>query len=163
MYTEKAPISSLMKFFLWGIFCVLLAAAVFSNTSLFGFGESSEEGYTLIAGLVIYTIAIQGILRLDYSVSPEAVVVGYPPLKYRIPLSEIEAVEPEPGLPFYTGRGLRIHGKTLIFASSHDRGVRIRKNNGYFREVILVSRDPENLKMQIENMTGNAGYHHGKL
>jgi hypothetical protein len=37
------------------------------------------------------------------------------------------------------------------------------KNNGYFREVILVSRDPENLKMQIENMTGNAGYHHGKL
>ncbi|MDK2892694.1 hypothetical protein [Methanohalophilus sp.] len=155
MYSEKAPLSAAMKVFLWGVFCILLAVTAFSYFSLFGFGADREEFYIVAFVFVVYSIAMQGILKLKYSVSSEGVLVSYPPLKYRIPFSEIESVELEPGLGVYMGWGLRVHGRTLVFASSHDTGVRIRKNNGYFRSVILVSSNPERLKSQIESMMGS--------
>jgi hypothetical protein len=155
MYIEKAPLSSMLRGFLWGFFCVLLAMAVFSYFSIFGFGAEHNEFYILVFVLVIYVIAMQGILKLEYMVSPEGVLVSYSPLKYRIPFSEIESVELESGLAFYMGWGLRMHGRTLIFASSHGSGVRIRKSRGYFRTVILVSSNPEQLKSRIEAMMGS--------
>lgn len=155
MYVEKAPLSPQMKAFLWGVFFILFGVTAISYLSLFGFGESREEFYIVAFVLVVYSIAMQGILKLEYSVSSDGILVNYPPLKYRIPFSEIESVELEPKLPFYTGWGLRIQGRTLVFASSHDRGVRIRKNNGYFRGVVMVSYNPENLRDQIESMMGS--------
>ncbi|MBP2030399.1 hypothetical protein J2755_001333 [Methanohalophilus levihalophilus] len=155
MYTEKAPLSFQMKIFLYGVLLVLLGMALMSYLSLFGFGGDNEEIYILASVIVVYLVAMQGILKLNYSVSSGGILVNYPPLKYRIPFSEIESVELEPGLAVYMGWGLRLHGRTLVFASSHDRGVRIRKNNGHFREVVLVSANPENLKKQIENMMGS--------
>ncbi len=155
MYTEKAPLSIQMKAFLWGVFLLLSGMTVLSYFSLSGFGESREEFYIVGSVLVIYFIALQGVLKLNYSVSSDGVLVNYPPLKYRIPFSEIVSVELEPELPFYTGWGLRIQGRTLVFASSHDRGVRIRKNNGHFRGVVMVSYNPDNLKQQIETMMGS--------
>ncbi|AKB24540.1 hypothetical protein MSMTP_1071 [Methanosarcina sp. MTP4] len=76
--------------------------------------------------------------------------VTYPPFKYHIPFSEIRSVELMGKFPWYTGWGLRIQGRKLLFVGKHGRSVVITKETGFFRTVALVPENPEEFRRRIE-------------
>ncbi|MCQ1535893.1 hypothetical protein FTO70_09415 [Methanosarcina sp. KYL-1] len=48
--------------------------------------------------------------------------------------------------------GLRIWGRKLLFVGTHGKAVVIRKENGFFRTVVLVPENPDELRRRIKQV-----------
>ena len=76
------------------------------------------------------------------------------PFKYEIPLSDVKNIEMIEKIPWYIGWGLRIHPwkRRLYFAIHHGKSIKIRKENGFWREIVLSVKDPENFASILERL-----------
>jgi len=106
--------------------------------------------------LFLFLIAMWGFLGMKFRITSDSVVVVYPPFNYRVPFSEIRSVELMGKFPWYTGWGLRIQGRKLLFVGKHGRSVVITKETGFFRTVVLVPENPDEFRRRIEIAMGQA-------
>ncbi len=67
------------------------------------------------------------------------------PFGYEIPVSDVESVEIVERIPWYVGWGLRINPwkRKLYFAIHHGKSVKIKRKNGFWKEVVLAVKAPE--------------------
>jgi len=76
------------------------------------------------------------------------------PFKYEIPLSDVKDIEIIEKIPWYIGWGLRIHPwkRRLYFAIHHGKSVKIEKENGFWREIVLSVKNPEKFVSTLERL-----------
>ncbi|KKG12500.1 hypothetical protein EO92_01395 [Methanosarcina sp. 2.H.A.1B.4] len=129
---------------------LILVFYMFSLTGLFGFGTDPEEKYALPLILLIYLAAMWSFFGMRFLITSDSVVAVFPPFRYNIPFSDISSVEIMDKFPWYMGWGVRIQGRRLIFAGKHAKAVAIRKDNGFFRTVVLVSESPDEFRKRVE-------------
>ncbi len=137
-------------------FLLILAFYVFSVYGLFGFGNDPEGKRVLPIVLLLFLFAMWSFFGMKFRISSDSVLVVYPPFNYRIPFSGIRSVELMEEFPWYTGWGLRIRGRKLLFVGKHGRSVVITKETGFFRTVVLVPENPEEFRRRIRIAMGQA-------
>ena len=91
---------------------------------------------------------------MKFRITEESVEAVMPPFSYRVLLSEIKEINTT-DIPWYTNWGLRKQGRKLSFVSMHKKAVKIEKENGFFRTLVLTVRDPDKfVRMVKERMKG---------
>lgn len=156
VYEEKAPFSKTMRLLMALIFSILalsIVIAFFGN--YFGLEKEPFEGkFILILVVMILSFAVSGFYKMKFRVTEEGVKALMPPFSYRILFSEIKEVTTT-DIPWYIGWGLRIWGRRLAFVSMHKKAIKIEKENGFFRVLLLTTRDPDGfVRLVKESMDG---------
>lgn len=155
VYEEKAPFSKTIRLLMALIFSILalsIVIAFFGN--YFGLEKEPFEGqFILILVVMILSFVVSGFFKMKFRITEESVEAVMPPFSYRILFSEIKEVNTT-DIPWYFGWGLRIWGRRLAFVSMHKKAVKIEKENGLFRALLLTTRDPDGfVKIVREGMT----------
>jgi hypothetical protein len=144
VYEEKAPFSKtvrLLMAFILSILALSIVIAFFGD--YFGLEKEPFEGQLiLIPAVMIISLAVWGFFKMKFRITKESVEAVMPPFSYRILLSEIKNVSII-DIPWYSSMGLRIRGRKLAFVSMHKKAVKIEKENGFFRVLLLTTRDPD--------------------
>ncbi len=80
-----------------------------------------------------------------FKIYENKIEVYFWPFKYEIPFSDIASVEVIEKIPFWIGWGLRVHPlkRKLYFAIHHGKGIRIKRKNGFWKEIVLSVKNPE--------------------
>ncbi|MDD2438831.1 MAG: hypothetical protein PHD41_01190 [Methanosarcinaceae archaeon] len=133
---------------------LILGIYFFSVFKLYGFSLESGEQHIIAFLLLIYGFAMWGLYGMKFQLGGKRVLVRFPPFNYGIEYSKISSVEILDRVPWYTGWGLRIHWRTLLFVGKHTRAVRITKKEGFFREVILVPEHVEEFSEKLRIALG---------
>lgn len=149
-YEQKAAYSKQLKLLMFAGLLLILSFYVFSLTGLFGFDADPEERYVLPLILLIYLAAMWSFFGMKFLITSDSVVAVFPPFRYSISFSDIRSVEFIDRFPWYMGWGVRIWGRNLFFAGKHSKAVVIRKDKGFFRTVVLVSENPDELRKRVE-------------
>lgn len=132
------------------VFLLVLASYLFSIYGLFGFGADPEERPVLLIVLFILLFATWSFFRMKFRLNSDSLVLYSSPFTYRIPFSEISSFGLMEEIPWYTGWGLRVHGRKLFFVGKHGRAVFITKETGFFRSVVFVPENPDEFVRRIE-------------
>jgi hypothetical protein len=151
VYEERAPHNTLMKHVLT---LASLALASFYAAAIFkgdiGFGEDwSAVHLTLLAAVLVLVLALWSFFNMSFSITEEGVVARMPPFRHRVPFSNIKEVKRIEKIPWWVGWGLRVWGRRLAFVSRHAEAVAIVKKHGFFRELVLTTRHPEDFALQV--------------
>ena len=149
-YEQRASYGTTVKTVMITVFLLILASYLFSVYGLFGFGTDPEEGRVLLIVLFILLFAIWSFFGMKFRLGSDSVVLFSAPFTYRIPFSEISSVGLMEEIPWYTGWGLRIHGRKLLFVGKHGRAVFITKETGFFRAIVFVPENPDEFVRRIE-------------
>ncbi len=154
VYEEKAPFSKtmwLLMVLILSILAVSIVIAFFGD--YFGLKKESFEGqFILILAVMILSFAVWGFFKMKFRITEESVEAVMPPVSYRVLLSEIKEINTT-DIPWYANWGLRIRGRKLAFVSMHKKAVKIEKENGFFRVLLLTTRDPDDfVKIVREGM-----------
>ncbi len=80
---------------------------------------------------------------MKFRITDKSVEAVMPPFAYSVPLSEITGIRTIENIPWYTGWGLRMWGDRIAFISMQKSAVEIEKRSGFFKKVILTTKDPE--------------------
>ncbi|MCX9083291.1 MAG: hypothetical protein OIN87_00655 [Candidatus Methanoperedens sp.] len=144
IYEEKAPFSRILRLLIAVIFLIL---AIFIFISFFGefFGLKNEpfEGQLIILFVVIVlNVAFLGFFKMKFRITDTGIEATMPPFNYRIRFSEIKEIRTT-NIPWYVGWGLRLWGRKLAFVSMHKKAVMIEKEKGFFKALVLTTRDPD--------------------
>jgi hypothetical protein len=146
IYEEKAPYSNTIKLVMVsGLF--LLALLYFSPV----FGNAPEQaGFALLVAVSISALVTWSFFSIKFRITTEGVEAAMPPFKYSIPFSEIKEIKTIEDIPWYAGWGLRMWGRRLAFISMRKSAVVIEKEKGFFRKLILTTRNPEEFIKRLE-------------
>ncbi len=155
-YEQRASYDTRVKTLIIVIFLSILVSYLLPVYELFGFSTDPEGSHVLPIVLLLFIFGMWGFFGMKFRISSDSVAVAYPPFKYHIPFSEIRSVELMEEFPWYTGWGLRIQGRKLLFAGKHGRSVFITKETGFFRTVVLVPENPDEFRRRIEIAMGKA-------
>lgn len=151
IYEEKAPFSNMMRVLIILIFSILALSVIiafFGN--YFGLKKEPIEGqWVLILVVLILSFAMQSFFKMKFRISQTSVDAVMTPFSYSIPFSEIKKVSTT-DIPWYIGWGLRIWGRRLAFVSMHKKAVKIEKEKGFFKALVLTSRDPDEFVMIVK-------------
>lgn len=151
IYEEKAPFNRRIKFLLvliLSIVAVSIVSAFFGG--YFGIEKESFGGQLiLIPAVMILSLAVWGFFNMKFRITEESVEAVMPPFSYRVLLSEIQEIITT-DIPWYTNWGLRIRGRKLSFVSMHKKAVKIEKENGFFRTLVLTARDPDEFVRKVK-------------
>jgi hypothetical protein len=110
----------------------------------------------LLLAIMIYSLTMWSFFTMKFRISPDGVEAAMPPFRYRVPFSEMKEITILDRIPWYIGWGLRFWGRGLAFVSMHKRAVVIEKKSGFFRRLILTTRDPDEFfKMAWQKMRGD--------
>ncbi len=151
IYEEKAPFNSTIKLIMVLILSIVAVAivSVFFG-DYFGIEKVPFEGQLfLIPAVIIIGFAVWGFFNMKFRITEESVEAVMPPFSYRVLLSEIKEINTT-DIPWYTNWGLRIRGRKLSFVSMHKKAVKIEKENGFFRTLVLTARDPEKFVNKVK-------------
>lgn len=154
MHEQKAPYGSPVKVLTTLGFLLILAIYMFSIFGLYGFGLENGEQHIIAFVVLLYGFSMWGFYGMKFQLTRQKVLVYFPPFRYVIEYSGISSVEILEGIPWYTGWGLRIHGRKILFVGKHARAVLIKKEEGFFRQVVLVPENPEEFARQLRNVMG---------
>jgi hypothetical protein len=146
IYEEKAPYSNTIKLVMVsGLF--LLALLYFSPV----FGNAPEQaGFALLVAVSISALVTWSFFSIKFRITTEGVEAEMPPFKYSIPFCEIKEMKKIEDIPWYAGWGLRMWGRRLAFISMRKSAVVIEKEKGFFRKLILTTRNPEEFIKRLE-------------
>jgi magnesium-transporting ATPase (P-type) len=151
IYEEKAPFSNIMRLLMVLIFLILVLSiliAFFADYS--GLEKEPVEGqFILILVILILTLTVWGFFKMKFRITEESVEAVMPPFSYRVLFSEIKEVSTT-GIPWYVGWGLRIWGRRLAFVSMHKKAVKIQKENGFFKALVLTTGDPDDFIRMVK-------------
>jgi hypothetical protein len=144
VYEEKAPFSKMMRLFIALIFSILAISIVIAFFGdYFGLEKEPFEGqFILILVVMILSFVVSGFFKMKFRITEERVEAVMPPFSYRILFSEIKEVTTT-DIPWYVGWGLRVWGRRLAFVSMHKKSVKIKKENGFFKALVLTARNPD--------------------
>jgi len=144
IYEEKAPFSKMMRLLMAVIFSLLAFSIVIAFFGdYFGLEKEPFEGkFLLILVVMILSLVVWNFIKLKFRITEKSVEAIMPIFSYRIPFSEIKTVSTI-DIPWYVGWGLRIWGRRLAFVSMHKKSVKIEKENGFFKALVLTTRNPD--------------------
>ncbi len=146
VYEEKAPFGKTMKLLIVFIFSILVLSVVsafFGTYFFFGIQKEPFEGQLiLIFAVMLLIFAIWSFFEMKFRITETSVDAIMQPFTYSIPFSEIKEVSTT-DIPWYVGWGLRIWGRKLAFVSMHKKAVKIEKENGFYKALVLTTRDPD--------------------
>jgi cytochrome c oxidase subunit IV len=144
VYEEKAPFSKMMRLLMVLIFSILALSIVISFFGdYFGLKKEPFEGqFILIFVVMILSFVVSGFFKMKFRITDESVGAVMPPFSFRILFSEIKEVTTT-DIPWSVGWGLRVWGRRLAFVSMHKKSVKIEKENGFFRVLLLTARNPD--------------------
>ncbi len=152
VYEEKAPYSKTIKLIvILGLFVLALSYlfAVFGH--FFGLENAPEQAqFSLLSAVSLYALVMWGFFSMKFRITDNGIEAIMPPFKYSIPFSEIKEVKTIENIPWYVGWGVRIWGRRLAFVSMRKSAVAIEKRNGFFRTIILTTRNPEVFTQKIK-------------
>jgi hypothetical protein len=144
IYEENAPYSNIIKLITVLGLSVLAFSyffAVFGH--FFGFENSPEQAqFALLLAVSLYALVMWGFFSMKFRIMDNGIEAVMPPFKYSIPFSEIKEVKTIDNIPWYVGWGVRLWGRRLAFVSMRKSAVAIEKRNGFFRTIILTTRNP---------------------
>lgn len=149
---EKAPFNNTIKL----LIVLILSIVVVSNVGAFfgGYLDIGKEPvggqWILIPAIMILCLAVWGFFNMKFRITEESVEAVMPPFSYRVLLSEIQEITTT-DIPGLTNWGLRKQGRKLSFVSMHKKAVKIEKENGYFRTLVLTTRDPDEFVSKVKN------------
>jgi len=155
IYEEKAPFSRTMRLLMGLVFSILALTIVIAFFGdYFGLEKEPFEGQLiLILVVMILSFVVWNFFKLRFRITEKSVEAVMPPFSYRVFFSEIKKVSTT-DIPWYVGWGLRIWGRRLAFVSMHKKAVNIEKENGFFKALVLTTRDPDKFaRMVKERMT----------
>lgn len=144
VYEEKAPFSNTMRLFMVLILSILALSIVIAFFGdYFGLEKKPFEGqFILILVVMILSFVVSGFFKMKFRITEDGVEAVMTPFSYRVLFSEIKEVSTT-DIPWYVGWGLRIWGRRLAFVSMHKRSVKIEKENGLFKALVLTTRNPD--------------------
>ena len=150
IFEEKAPFSRTMRLLL---ILILLISSLSIVITFFGeyFGlekEPFEAKFILFFVVMILSFTVSGFFKMKFMITDEGVEAVMPPFSYRVLLSEIKEVSTT-DMPWYVGWGLRIWGRRLAFVSMHKKAVKIEKENGFFKALVLTARNPDEFVKKV--------------
>jgi hypothetical protein len=150
IFEEKAPFSRTMRLLLILILSILALSIVIT---FFGeyFGlekEPFEAKFILFFVVMILSFTVSGFFKMKFMITDEGVEAVMPPFSYRVLFSEIKEVSTT-DIPWYVGWGLRIWGRRLAFVSMHKKAVKIEKENGFFKVLVLTTRNPDEFVKKV--------------
>lgn len=154
VYEEKAPFSKMMRLLMVLILSILALSIVIAFFGdYFGFEKEPLQGqYILILVVMILSLAVWGFFKMKFRITEESVEAVMPPFSYSVLLSEIKEVNTT-DIPWYVSWGLRVWGRRLAFVSMHKKAVKIEKENGFFKTLVLTIRNPDEfVRMVREEM-----------
>jgi hypothetical protein len=97
---------------------------------------------------MILSFTVSGFFKMKFMITDEGVEAVMPPFSYRVLFSEIKEVSTT-DIPWYVGWGLRIWGRRLAFVSMHKKAVKIEKENGFFKVLVLTTRNPDEFVKKV--------------
>ena len=155
VYEEKAPYSKTIKFIITFGFVILAFSYVSSVL-----GDSINSGkkpdeYVLLFVTVIYLLAMWSFFNIKFRISGNSVEAIMPPFKFSIPFNKISDLKIIEKIPWYVGWGLRIGGRRIAFVSIHKKALVIEKRSGFFRKLILTTRDPDEFYIKVRKSWQN--------
>jgi hypothetical protein len=155
VFEEKAPFSNMMRLLMVLIFSILALSIVIAFFGdYFGLEKEPFEGqFILILVVMILNIFVSGFFKMKFRITEESVEAVMPPFSYRVLFSEIKEVSTT-DIPWYVGWGLRIWGRRLAFISMHKKAVKIEKENGFFKALVLTTRNPDEFVKMIKMSIG---------
>jgi hypothetical protein len=145
VYEEKAPYSNTIKMIIVsGLF--LLAFLYFIAV----FGKAPEQAqFALLSAVSIVALVMWSFFNMKFWITTDGVEAEMPPFKYRVSFSNIEEVRTIDNIPWYVGWGLRLWGRGLAFVSMHKSSVEIKMKNGFFRRLVLTTKNPEEFVKKV--------------
>ncbi|MCL7413542.1 MAG: hypothetical protein M8353_08010 [ANME-2 cluster archaeon] len=158
VYEEIAPYSSTIKLIVtlgFGMLAISFSFAVFGH--YFGLEKAPGEVLSsLLLVITIYSLGMWSFFNMKFRISTDGVEATMPPFRYRVPFSEMKEITIIDRIPWYIGWGLRFWGRRLAFVSMHKRAVVIEKKSGFFKRLILTTRDPDTFfNMTRQKMRGD--------
>ena len=150
LYEENAPFNSATQ---WIIVLVGFILAIFYFFQFFfSLVERSPGRETIrLMVIVLYSFIMWSFLGMKFRITDKSVEAVMPPFAYSVPISEITGMRTIENIPWYTGWGLRVWGDQLAFISMHKSAIEIEKGSGFFKKVILTTRNPEEFINRINN------------
>ncbi len=148
-YEEKAPYSDAMKMLM--VLGAISLAFLFFFSVIFDAPQQAQIG--LLSAMLIFVIVVWSFFSIKFRITINSVEAIMPPFKYSAPFSEIKGVKIIEKTPWFIGWGLRLWGRKLAFVSMRKSAVEIEKKSGFFRRLVLTTRNPEEfVKMVKENL-----------
>ena len=152
IYEEAAPYSNTIKLMAMLIFLALAFPyffAVFGH--LVGSREVPEQAkFALLLAVSLYALVMWGFFSMKFRITDSGVEAVMPPFRYSVPFSDIKEVKTIENIPWYVGWGMRLWGRRLAFVSMRKSAVAIEKKRGFFRKLVLTTREPEEFARRIE-------------
>lgn len=145
VHEEKAPYSRAIKMIL-AIGSVSLALLVLFS-SLWDAPQQAQTGLFAIA--LVFVLIIWSFFSIRFRITSDSVEAVMPPFRYHVPFSEIKDVKTIENIPWYVGWGLRLWGRRLAFVSMRKSAVEIKRKRGFFRRLVLTTRNPEEFAKMV--------------
>lgn len=144
IYEEKPPFSNMMRFSMVLIFSILgLSITIAFFGYVFGLEKEPFEGQLILILIVmLLCFFVLGFFQMKFRITEEGVEAVMPPFSYHVLFSEIKEVNTK-DIPWYIGWGLRIWGRRIAFVSMHKKAVRVEKESGFFRALLLTTKNPD--------------------
>ncbi len=152
VYEKRAPYSNSIKAIIIMGFAVLVFSSFFAFFGHFaGFEKVPEQAQlALLLAASLYALVMWGFFSMKFRITDSGVEAVMPPFKYGIPFSDIKSVRTIENTPWYAGWGMHLWGRRLFFVSMRKSVVAIEKRNGFFRTIILTTRNPEVFTQRIK-------------
>lgn len=104
---------------------------------------------------IIVILALTAFWFTSFGFSSKEVTASFGPIKYSVSFKDIESVQVV-SVPWYFGLGVRMYfwkGNTIGFITRHNKAVELKKKTGFFKRVLLTTRDPEDFAEKIKKTT----------
>lgn len=156
IHEEKAPYSNTIKsIVVLGLFVLAVSYffAVFGGH--FGLENAPEQAqFVLLLAVSLYALIMWGFFSMKFRITDSGVEAVMPPFRYGIPFSGIKEVKTIENIPWYIGWGVRLWGRRLAFVSMRKSAVMIEKKSGFFRRLVLTTREPEEFARRVKERLG---------
>jgi len=153
LYEENAPFHSATQ---WIVILGGFILAMFYFFQFFFSLVERSQGYgtTLLMVVVLYSFVMWSFLGMKFRITDKSVEAVMPPFVYSVSISEITGIRTIENIPWYRGWGLRVWDNSLGFISKHKSAVEIEKGSGFFKKVLLTTRDPEEFIDRVNSYHG---------
>ena len=154
LYEEKAPFSSATQWIV--ILGGFILAMFYFLQFFFSLVDRSPGRETIrLMVVVLYSFIMWSFLGMKFRITDKSVEAVMPPFVYSIPLSEITGMRTIENIQWQAGWGLWVWGDRLAFISMHKDAVEVGKGKGFFKKVLLTTRDPEEFIDMVNRYTQN--------
>lgn len=154
LYEENAPFGITTQWII--VIAGFILAMFYFFQFFFSLVERSPGRETIpLMVIVLYSFIMWSFLGMKFRITDKSVEAVMPPFVYRIPISEITGMRMIENIPWYLGWGLRVWGHRLAFVSRQKSAIEIEKGSGFFKKIILTTRDPKEFIDRLKSINAN--------